>query len=262
MKQRICSLLAAALLALSLCPPALASNAAPYVLDLEGLLNQDQAAQLEEQAASLAREYGCGVYILTVNDYTDYGYGGIFEVAQSLYLDEANGYGVGGGREGVLLLLSMSERDYALFVYGALAETAINDYSRGRLEDAFLDDLGADDWYAGFSDYQSVCGQLLARAAAGEPVGPSPAPYILGSAAVSLVIALIVCLILKGQMKSVRQGVEAGQYVLGNGLNLTDRRDQFTHTTQTRRRIEKNTGGGTRSLGGGGGRGSGSSGKF
>lgn len=260
MKMRVLSLLAALVLVIALCPPALAADAVPYVLDLEGLLDQDQADRLERQAETLAGQYGCGVYIVTVNDYTDYGAGDVFDVAQALYLDGANGFGVGDGREGVLLLLSMSERDYALFVYGELAETAVNDYSRGRLEDAFLDNLGENDWFGGFSDYQSVCGQLLARAAAGEPVGPSPAPYIAGSVAVSMVIALVVCLILKGRMKSVRQGTEASRYIFGGGVKLTQQSDRYSHSTETRRRIEKNTGG-ARS-GGGGGRGSGSSGKF
>lgn len=260
MKKRVCALLAALLLALLPAPLALASSTMPYVLDLEGLLTQEEADQLEQQAASMARQYGCGVYIVTLHDFTAYGSGGVYEVTQALYLDGANGFGVGEGKEGILLLLSMSERDYALYAYGDLAEAAVNSYSIGRLEDAFLDDLGDNDWFGGFSDYQTACGQLLDRAAAGKPVGPSPVPYIAGSAAVSLVIALVVCLILKAQMKSVRRQTAANQYILGGGVKLTAQYDHFSHSTETRRRLESKSSGGTR--GGGGGRGFGSSGKF
>ena len=79
--------------------------------------------------------------------------------------------------------------------------------------------------------------------------------------------ALLVCMILKGQMKSVRKGVDANVYTTaGGGLKLTDSYDHYTHTTETRRKIESDSGGGGRSSGGtvsrSGGGGHGRSGKF
>lgn len=45
-------------------------------------------------------------------------------------------------------------------------------------------------------------------------------------------------MILKGQMKSVRKGVDANVYTTaGGGLKLTDSYDHYTHTTETRRKI-------------------------
>ena len=58
-------------------------------------------------------------------------------------------------------------------------------------------------------------------------------------------------MILKGQMKSVRKGVDANVYTMaGGGLKLTDSYDHYTHTTETRRKIESDSGGGGRSSGG------------
>ena len=75
-----------------------------------------------------------------------------------------------------------------------------------------------------------------------------------------MVFALIVCLILKGKMKSVRTGTHANAYVVG-ALNVTASRDQFTHTTKTRTKIEKESSSSSGSSESGGG-GHGSSGSF
>ena len=56
-------------------------------------------------------------------------------------------------------------------------------------------------------------------------------------------------------MKSVRKGAEADVYVTAEGLDLTERYDRYTHTTETR--VRKNT----RDHDSGGG-GHGSGGKF
>ena len=53
-------------------------------------------------------------------------------------------------------------------------------------------------------------------------------------------------------MKSVRKGAEADVYVTAEGLELTERSDIYTHTTETRRR--KNSKDGSESGGGGSGR--------
>lgn len=65
---------------------------------------------------------------------------------------------------------------------------------------------------------------------------------------------MIVCLILRGKMKSVRKGTHADAYVTGS-LNLTASRDQYTHTTETRTKIEHESsdsgGGGSSACSGG-----------
>ena len=37
---------------------------------------------------------------------------------------------MGDDRDGIIILLSMAERDYAMFVYGTYAETAFNSYGQ------------------------------------------------------------------------------------------------------------------------------------
>jgi len=52
------------------------------------------------------------------------------------------------------------------------------------------------------------------------------------------VLALIVCLIFKAQLKNVRKGTTAENFV-SESLSLSLRRDRFTHRTTTRVKIQK-----------------------
>lgn len=63
---------------------------------------------------------------------------------------------------------------------------------------------------------------------------------------ISFLIALVVVSILKAGMKNVGTKGEAQGYE-SRPLNLTLRRDHFSHTTTTRRKIETNTNSGTAS---------------
>ena len=56
---------------------------------------------------------------------------------------------------------------------------------------------------------------------------------------IGLLLALIVCQLLKMKMRSVYRQAEASAYVTAEGLQLTRREDVFTHTTTARRKIER-----------------------
>lgn len=231
-----------------------------YVYDVSGLLTYEQWQELEHRAQTISQRCRCGVYFAIVDDYTDYGDGSVYETTYQLYHNSGLGYGL--GRDGIIALLSMEERDYAMFVYGEYAEYAFNEYGREMLEERFLGNFGDNDWYGGISNYLSGCEEFLAKAEADDPVRPSYWPRIAMMTALSCLAAGIVCYILLRGMKTVRPGAKADAYVAAGGLQLTEQRDQFSHTTVTRTAIRKESSGGgsTRSESGGGG--SGRSGKF
>ena len=72
-------------------------------------------------------------------------------------------------------------------------------------------------------------------------------------AKLSPVLALVICLSLKGMMKSVRRSARADIYVTEEGLNLTEQVDRYTHTTETRRKISNDSDSGSSDHSGGGG---------
>jgi len=285
MKRRIFILLICLLLML----PAYALADGQYVFDEAGLLSADDVLALEQYAAQTTLDYGCGIYIVAVDDYLDISSDGVYEAATKLYSER--GFGYGDGKDGILLLLSMADRDFSLIVYGSFASAVFDDYTRELVCEEFLDDFRDNDWYSGFSDFISICITEIHRYQSGRYDGdyvddsqyygdyeddyvPSSYPKQLGrvigtSAFASAIVALIVCLILKRKLRSVKPGRDADAYAVNGSFKLSDRRDIYTHTTVTRVRHEKNNnnhiGGGMSSFGGShssGGGFSGTSGKF
>lgn len=233
-----------------------------YIFDNSDLLTFDEWEKLEARAADISQRHGCGVYVAFVDDFTEYGYGNdVYKTTYQLY--HANELGMGENRDGIIILLSMAERDYAMFVYGTYAETAFNSYGQEKLEKAFLGNFKEDDWYGGVSNYLSTCDEYLTRADAGKPVRESPALLIAIAVVASCLLSGAICLFLKRSMKTVHQKVEANEYVAPGGLQLSKQYDRYTHTTEVRSKIsssDDSSSSGTSSCSGGGG--SGRSGKF
>ena len=254
MKKRIICLLAALLLLLGL---SVSASAAVYanVIDTAELLSESEAEALDARCSELEQTYGCGVYLVTVDDYTAYySADSIESFAESVFLDL--GLGAGEEQDGVLLVLSMAERDYDICAHGTIGNRAFTDYGKGVLaERYFLSAFGEDNWYAGFDRYVDGCTEFLQLDAQGEPFDQATDPerlediQVLKWLAVILVpllTALVVCLVMKGKMKTARRQTHADAYIPSNGVRLTRQDDVYLTTTQTRVKIEtQKSGGGT-----------------
>lgn len=243
--KRLFSLLTAVFLLTVLAVPAAAAETPAYcIYDMEGLLSDMEYSLLEEMAQDISRERQCAVYFLSVDDYREYGDGDIFNVARQIYLD--NDFGMGENKDGVLLILSMAERDYSLIVHG-FGETALTDYGREYICEHFLDDFADNDWYGGAQDYLMYTDDLLEQAREGNIYDRDS--WITGgvlwccSLIFGAVIALIVCLIQRGILrKKVREQTSALEYLQGD-VRITRRQDVFSHVTEVRRKIEKSSSG-------------------
>ena len=257
MKKRFLTVLLTLVLLACLSVSVLAESQLYRITDDAGILTAEQDGQLESYAESISQDYGVGVYVVTIGDYTEY-YDSVYETAWQIY--HAYELGEGADRDGVILLLSMDNRQFATFFYGPQAEYAFDKHGQAMLEDYFLEEFHADNWFGGIYGFLSGCQEFLHRAAEGDPVRRSPWGTLGLIALGSIVFALIICVLLKAKMKSVRKAVQASAYVSGD-LQLTASRDQYTHTTETRTKIEnESSGGGSHSESGGGG--SGRSGSF
>lgn len=248
--------LATCLLALTLLSvPAQAAQT--HVLDTAGLLTQQEQAQLEQRAQSIEDAYSCGLYIATVDDFRDYA-SHPFDAACAIYRN--NDLGAGVDKDGLILMLSMDDRDYATAFYGPWAYQVFSDRVLQLQEEEFLDNFRNNDWYGGFSDFLDTSERCLAAVRSGESITAEtlrpPKVLTLDKAATAfgqdflggLVIALMVCLAYRAGMKSVKRKKTAAEYMRTDESCLTQREDRFTHATQTRRTIQT-----TRSSGGGGG---------
>lgn len=251
-------------LVLMLAVPAAADASGSYVFDDAQLLDEQQEQQLNELAAKYTEKYNCGLYIATVDDYRTYGYDAM-DAAMTIY--QEHDMGAGSDKDGALLLLSMSERDYSLICYGTRGNRVFNENAREDIEQSFLPYFRNNDWYSGFRAYLQSSGDTLScggleQTAAGFDLKHTATGLILVLVCPAA-IALIVVMVLKSQMKSVRTGSQARQYMVEGSEKLRVRDDVFTHTTESRRRIEqpRSTSSGGRSSSSRGGF-SGTSGKF
>lgn len=224
--------------------PAFAENGSTlqyYVSDVAGVLNESEWQELEAAAEEISEQFQCGVYLVTLNDYTEYGsYSSFWDFSEAFY--SRYQMGMGDERNGILLIMSMEDRDYSLLAYGADAHRAFTDYGKSVLENGFLDDFRRNDWYNGFKDYISGCGEFLNRAAAGEPIdvpyesrGEMPAgastAIVIGCPAL---LALGTCESMRRRMKPVKKQSRADEYIVPGGINLSIKRDVFINRTVTR----------------------------
>lgn len=252
-KKVILSLLLALCLLLPLGGAALASGemAVPYVTDAAGLLTQAEVLALEGQAEQIAADYGCAPYILVVENYRDYeDTSDVFEAGMNLYERWELGYGP--EKNGLLLMLSMAERDYALVTYGSVTHQAFTDFGQDYLSEQFLDNFRQNDWAGGFQDYLDTSAWLLEKAKNGTPydvnsVEEEPV-FNFFIILIPMALALVVCVVLMFQMKTANLKTEAGDYLVQNGTDMRVVQDIFTHRTVTRQVIQQNEdkgGGGT-----------------
>lgn len=244
-----------------------------HVTDALGILTESEWEQLENQAQTLEERYEFGVYIVVVEDYFYYSSGSVMDAAKEIYKQYS--LGRGSGKDGLLLLLSMNDRDYSLITHGNYGNYTFNDEGRAYLTKYFLDDFADNDWYQGFEDYLSWSEEYLKAAELGNPYDGGNVPMtakertgaILGRILIilflPLVIALIYVSVLTSKMKSVAEATKAASYVDGR-LELKEKTDRFINRTHTRTKISSSSGSGSSRSGRSGGSGgfSGTSGKF
>lgn len=175
------------------------------------------------------------------------------------YAWDALGLAASHDSNGIMLALSMAERDFQMLAHGDTANAAFTDYGKYIMQDEFLDNFREDDWYGGFADYIAACGRYLEANANGTPIDVEPSdeteeeyePLSFGDKLffaalmafrfglpLGLIVAFIVCAVYKRQLKSVRRATEAARYTVSGGAEITAREDRFTHTTEVRTPIK------------------------
>ena len=250
MKKRIVKLAALLLIAATvLCPAALALEAGDplpdFVTDDAGLLTYDEWADLDEMAEKITDKYDFPIFIITVED-TEGMVPAVY--AEELY-DHSLDPRYDSDRSGVLLMVSMAERDVVLFTRG-YGNTVFTDYGKEKLEGEYISDLSAGDYFDSFSAYINGCDRFLEYAERGRPIDVNSDPdkfvgKLIGVIGASLVVGVIITSVLNRKMKTAVKQSGARAYIPSGGFNLRAERDIFSHTTTSRVKIESSSGGGS-----------------
>ena len=258
--KRLSRVLAAVLVLLCVCLPVFAETGT-YVADEAGVFSSEEFAELERKAEDIGAQYGIGVYIITTADYQKLSAGNdIWDCAKAEY--ESRGFGLGSGRNGVLFLISMSDRGYALDVNGTDAHYAVNDDGQDLLEDHVLEYFRRDAFYDGFNSYLDTCENLFRWASEGDPYTftdstdyyeePADHTNIIAAVVCGAVAAGITGLLMSSSMRSAGIRGDADAYKVAGSLELRRQSDMFLHRSVTRIRRQRSSDGHGGDHGGGG----------
>ena len=220
---------------------------------------------LEEEANRIAEEYAMDVVILTVNS-TEGTY--IETFADDFY--DRNGYGIGENGSGVLLVLAMDTREWAISTCGD-AIYAITDFGIQALFEDMAPYLSQDAYFEAFETYLQVLPYYFEAYESGTPIdgwagnyqGPGSVeigtreeivhyeskPNYLFAPLTGLLIAAIVILIMRSTMNTKRPQPSAAEYVTPGSYQLRRHQDIFLYSqVQKVRKQQQSSGGGGSSI--------------
>lgn len=260
MKRRSILILLCLLGLLTLAIPVSASHQLPRIIDNADLLTPEEEQLLEDASYQFCIDYSLDAVILTADSL-----GGKSISAYAADYYDYNGYGVGSNYSGLILVVSMEERELYISTCGdaimRLSDSELDDIinnisydlSDGNYYDAFQLFFGFTTLYL---DYDSESPSDLQVAA--------PEVNWLISILSGVVVAAITVFIMVSSMNTKRRQHSAGDYLTKGSYDLKNRQDIFLYSniSKVKREQNKSSGGGTsvhrgssgRSHGGRGGR--------
>lgn len=230
-----------------------ATASAPRLVDNAALLSDDEETMLLARLDAVSEQYRMDVVIVTTNSTN-----GKSPMAYADDFYDDNGYGFGAAYDGVLLLISMEDRDWWISTCGAAID-AFDGATIDRIGEKMLDDLSVG-WYAdAFETFVDECEYYIDGAINGFPFNFGF--HLVVALVIGLIAALIVTGIMRAQLRSVRRQAAASDYTKQNSMKITGANELFLYRNVTCVRKSSSSGGsGThhsssgRSHGGGGGR--------
>lgn len=218
------------------------------------LVSETEAEYLEKLLYEIENTYDTMLLIAVVNDT---GYQSAYSYAED-YLYSA----LGSKNSGAILLLSMEERDWAVYATGG-ARSVLSDYRIDSIMNIVVSDyFSRNDYFDGFQGFINQCTAYIIQAE-NEGIDVSEGvsyddeslslfSCILISLGIGAVAATVTVLILRGQLKSVKSARNATVYVDSGSFSLIESRDIFLYSTVTKTPKPQNNSSGSRSRSGGG----------
>lgn len=237
MKKHIFSVLFTLILCIAtMITPAFAKADMPRLVDNAGLLTDAEQSRLLAKLDEISEKQRADIVVVTADTLDgktpmDY--------AEDFY--DYNGYGYGEEYDGVLLLVSIEDRDWWISTCG-YGMTAITDDGINYISDKFLPYMKDGNYAKAFSTYAKLCDDFFSQAKNGQPYDGEHMPkepfnfglWLLVAVGIGIGIALGTTGSMKKKLKSVKLQSAAGNYVKANSMNITESRDIFLYNTVTR----------------------------
>lgn len=253
------------------------------LIDNADLIPDDSEQELLEKLENISNQNSCEIAVLTVNstDGQD-----ITEFADDYY--DYNGFGYGANDDGLLLVIDMGYREFAITTYGTAIDI-FTDYNLVQLENAFVGYLSNGEYYNAFSIFITKCDNIIYDYKnylnnnqndnyyyndeyynndyhyTDDYYGDNginsfsvKEMFSLKWIAVAIIIGIIIAFIytgsLKSKLKTVRAKPTAKDYVVPGSLQITQQKDIFMHSSINKvpkPKANNNRTGGGSSFGGG-----------
>lgn len=241
MKNRLFTIMLTVLLSLTMVLPVSAegvtaeptqtipdSRLCPRLTDEADLLSDSEESRLLAKLDEISERQQCDVVVATVNSLEGKT---AMEYADDFY--DYNGYGFGEDRDGIILLISMEDRDWWMSTCG-YGITAFTDAGQEYMSDIFIPMVSEGEYANAFIKYAELCDKFLTQAKSDEPydIGNLPKKpisrlWIIVDLGVGLVVAFIIASIKKSKLKTVRRKTQAQEYTVDGSLLLTGNRDYY-----------------------------------
>lgn len=244
MKKRFMALLLIAIFCLSFGMVVCATGEkSSRVVDFADILTESEESSLLAILDEISERQQLDIVVVTTNT--------LDGKSPMVYADDfydENYYGFGVEKDGVLLLISMEDRDWWISTAG-FGITAFTDAGITYLSEQFLPVLGDGDYEGAFTCFARLCDEFITQARTEEaydsgalPKAPFSIGYNLGKALlIGLFIAIIITAAMRYSMKSVRFQPTASAYIKNGSMNVTKAKDLFLYSHVDRRVREKSS---------------------
>lgn len=231
----------------TLCAVSVSAAGSPRLYDGADLLTDAQEEEILALLDSATEKYNVELVIATVDDVDE----DSIDEYDDYYFDNG-GYGIGDRRDGVLLLVSMLDRDYRILSNG-LGADAISTDDIDYIGELVADYLSDEEYAAAFRTFVERCEYEIDGEINGFPF-KAGTNFVI-ALVIGFIVAFIVTGIWRGQLKSVRQQRGAAVYTKDNSMNITRATDFYLYRTVQRTKKESSSSssssGSSRNSGGG-----------
>lgn len=220
----------------------------PRLVDEAGILSQEESTRLLSQLDEISERQQFDVVIAVINSLSGQK---IENLADDFY--DYNGYGMGSNHDGILFLISMEEREWAISTSG-FGIRAFTDAGQAYMVKQFRSDLSDGKYGNAFSIFAKWSDDFITQAREGKPYDkghlPVTASNIIFCIAVGLLagfaLALVRMWMMKWQMRTVYHQPAASDYLVNGSCRMQDNREWLVRRTVSRIHIakEEHTGGG------------------
>ncbi|MDO4486808.1 MAG: TPM domain-containing protein [Bacillota bacterium] len=234
MKRKIITIIVSLIFCMTLALPAAAMDGEehpPRLVDEAELLTDEEESSLADKLDAVSDKWQCDVAIVTVDSL---GSKTATEFADDYF--DYNGYGYGDNDDGIMLVISMESRDWAITTH-AFGIEAFTDAGQEYIMNKVIPPLGNESYSSAFSIFADQCDVFLEKARAGEPYDSHNLPkeshaklyilWIIPCLIAGAILAFVLTIKEKKSLKSVMKKAGAREYI--GKVEINEKHDKFLY---------------------------------